>query len=530
MATVRELVTKWGFKVDQKPLTEMENRITKLKSAVAFTAGVATAAGAAIFGLAYHVAKVAGEARKGAISAGISTQAYQELAYAAKITGVEQDGLNTTLFKFNRAIYNARNGGKEMIESLKRAGISTKDLNDKTITTDEYLMMVADRFKTMPDLIQRSALAAELFGRSGKQLIPFLVKGSDGIQHLREEAEKLGLVMSDNDLAKAKKFSLGLKGITAAIEGIRISLGVELFPILTELFTKMKDWIMLNRDMIRDRVGAFIRMMIEVIRSLIIVLDSVIDVVSVLAKAFGGSEKALKLFIKALILFMAMRLLFSIGALVLAIRKLAMAFIFARNMALVTQIQMASLGIAVEGVGVAALIAQAELLVIPLAIGAAIALVILSIEDLIGYFQGKESVTGKLIDAATSIFGPWKKWIDYVLDGIQKIHDFEMKIFSIGSGKFVDLIHKIGTNDPGKINSGMDNANSFIGNSTFNPNSSPLLKNNQSNINMNSPITINVPANTPPDMVGQSVKDGLNDSLGSMFRETVRTNAPTLVF
>ncbi|MFJ4230115.1 hypothetical protein ACIPYV_21325, partial [Paenarthrobacter nicotinovorans] len=67
----------------------------------------------------------------------------------------------------------------------------------------EILPGLADKFKSMPDGAEKTALATQLFGRSGAQMLPFLNKGSEGIGQLTDKAKQMGLVIDD---VSAKSF------------------------------------------------------------------------------------------------------------------------------------------------------------------------------------------------------------------------------------------------------------------------------------------------------------------------------------
>jgi hypothetical protein len=87
----------------------------------------------------------------------------------------------------------------------------------------------------MPNGLQKTALAVDLFGRSGQKMIPILNKGKEGLQELYAEADKLGVTLSGEDLEKVKEFSLAQKKLKEAIRGAQITIGRDLIPMLTRL-------------------------------------------------------------------------------------------------------------------------------------------------------------------------------------------------------------------------------------------------------------------------------------------------------
>ena len=53
---------------------------------------------------------------------------------------------------------------------------------------NEILLETADKFKGLPNGVDKTAIALKLFGRSGKDMIPVLNLGSKGIQELQKKS------------------------------------------------------------------------------------------------------------------------------------------------------------------------------------------------------------------------------------------------------------------------------------------------------------------------------------------------------
>jgi hypothetical protein len=70
--------------------------------------------GAAIFEVAKSSAEAADQAGKAAQKVGINAQAYQELAFAAKLANVEQDSFQQGLKQLNKNLSEARHGNTDL--------------------------------------------------------------------------------------------------------------------------------------------------------------------------------------------------------------------------------------------------------------------------------------------------------------------------------------------------------------------------------------------------------------------------------
>jgi len=230
-----------------KAIKEVDGQLGSL-SATAKKAGAAIAAAISVGAITSWVKAsidAADANRKSAQSAGLAVEEYTALQYAAKLAGVEAGSLNSAMARLNRTIAEAAVGGNNQEAAFTRIGIAVRDSAGNLKTGDVILAEIADRFKELPDGVQKSAIAMELFGRSGTQLIPLLNGGADGLADFRKEAEALGLVMSDTQAAQAEVFNDNLTRLGEASSGAANRVAGELLPNLVDLSDLLVD---LNKD------------------------------------------------------------------------------------------------------------------------------------------------------------------------------------------------------------------------------------------------------------------------------------------
>ncbi len=122
-------------------------------------------------------------------------------------------------------------------------------------------MEVADRFKTLPDGAEKTALSMELFGRAGKDMIPVLNLGGQGIKDLQDKADKLGLTLSNNTLAQMARFITSQKDLNDSTTSLKLAIGETTAPILTEFNNKLSGVVttLLNGSpAVRDITAGFL--------------------------------------------------------------------------------------------------------------------------------------------------------------------------------------------------------------------------------------------------------------------------------
>lgn len=163
---------------------------------------------------------------------GVSVEALQGYQYAARLADVESESLGKSLAKLSRNIWDAARGSVEIETAFNKLGLSAKSTDGQLKTTDQMLEDIAERFSRMKDGTEKTALAMVLFGRSGADLIPLLNQGRDGLQEMREEAEKLGIIFSAQDAAAAEEFNDNITRLEMSFKGLATRVMGDVLPIL----------------------------------------------------------------------------------------------------------------------------------------------------------------------------------------------------------------------------------------------------------------------------------------------------------
>ena len=172
---------------------------------------------------------------------GVSVEALSKFKKAAGLSGTDIDAVAKSLAKFSKALYEGKADS-----ALATLGLSAKDASGKLKSADAIMLEVANRFKTMPDGIEKTALSMQLFGKSGAEMVPLLNMGGDAI-------EKMGGKMTTAFAQKADEYNDKLVMIQGKIGGMATSLTIALIPALdavasavlavTDAITKLPDWL-----------------------------------------------------------------------------------------------------------------------------------------------------------------------------------------------------------------------------------------------------------------------------------------------
>lgn len=171
-----------------------------------------------------------GDLADAADSIGITTDALQELRYAAQMSGVQQDTLQKALVALSKNLGDAAGGGSAAKDSLNALGLSASQL--ASVPLPKSLEIIADRIAAVENPMQRATLAADLFGKSGVQMINMLSDGSDGLARMREEAQAMGVVINEDIIRQAQEAGDKLDAMSLVISSNLSVALINLAPIL----------------------------------------------------------------------------------------------------------------------------------------------------------------------------------------------------------------------------------------------------------------------------------------------------------
>jgi len=224
--------TKDAFVSVDKGLLKISASAVKAGAAIAGAFAITTAG--VVAKLVKDSIDAADAMSKMASGAGVSTEALSGMSWAAGQSGVDIKALTTAMGRLNKGAATVESGVGAYADVFGFLGISATSASGDLKSADQLLLEIADSFEKMPDGAQKSAIAMELFGRSGAQMIPFLNAGASGISELTAQAERLGLVLSSEQASASEQFNDNLSILGATAKGTGNILAGELLPALNE--------------------------------------------------------------------------------------------------------------------------------------------------------------------------------------------------------------------------------------------------------------------------------------------------------
>jgi hypothetical protein len=170
------------FKQVEGAAHNLTSRIGPLSGALGALAPVATVGGlAALVGKTIEAGDKFNDLSQ---RTGVSVESLARFNKAAATSGTDIDSVGKALGKLSKGMFEMGGKGNKTGDALNALGISAKDAAGNLKTADQVTLEIADKFKTMPDGVEKTALAMQLFGKAGAEMIPMLNEGGAAIESL----------------------------------------------------------------------------------------------------------------------------------------------------------------------------------------------------------------------------------------------------------------------------------------------------------------------------------------------------------
>lgn len=230
MATVREIITRLSFKSDLRPIYVVEEAVKKLQFRLNLLIGIQGLK--ALASLSDSFGNFALDIRNSAEAAGLTTDEFQKLGYAAAQSGIRQEELGKTLGTLNKKLQAARLGSEEANLAFARAGITPEQVGSFH-NAGEALLGLGESLNNIKDPILRAAVAQEILGEGSRQLLAAMNDSATGLARLSRSAEAAKSALAKNmlnSLIQSEQASIALK---ASLKSLTAQMLATLVPVLT---------------------------------------------------------------------------------------------------------------------------------------------------------------------------------------------------------------------------------------------------------------------------------------------------------
>jgi hypothetical protein len=186
---------------------------------------------------------------------GVSSTALQAYQFAADQSGVSIETFGKSLQKLTINLGEAQTGNGAAIKAFTDLGLSVQELS--TLSPQVAFEKIAASIAALPNPAQQAAAAVSLFGKSGVDLVPVFQEGAGFLEQMRKEAERLNIVLSDEQVGNMATLNDSIGRVSSAFKGLTARIISELAPALTEAANSFAEFLgSLNEREIADQLIA----------------------------------------------------------------------------------------------------------------------------------------------------------------------------------------------------------------------------------------------------------------------------------
>lgn len=223
-----------GLANAKSSLSDFDQKMKRIGGGMVKAGAAMSVVGAGIAAAIKGQLDAADDLSKAAQKFGVPIEELSRLKYAADLSGVSMETLGVSLGQLSKKMAAAMAGGKPA-KVFKDLGVSIKDATGKMRPTEAVLSDIADKIAAMPDGAEKSALAMQLLGKSGAEMIPLLAGGGEALRQAGIEAEAMGLVIDQKTGKAAENFNDNLSRLKGTLTGLATQIMAQMAPAMERL-------------------------------------------------------------------------------------------------------------------------------------------------------------------------------------------------------------------------------------------------------------------------------------------------------
>ena len=202
----------------------------KTKAISAVSGGLATA----LVGNAINSASMADDLNTLSSQTGFTVEELQKMKYASDIVDVSMDQMTGSIQKMTKQM----SSGNKAFETL---GVSLTDSNGNMRDAKDVWYDSLDALSKVENETERDALSMEIFGKSAMDMAGIIDDGGASLKSLGDEAEGLGLIMSQDMVDDANALQDSIDRMKGRTEQAFLTMGASLASSLVPAFEKVLD-------------------------------------------------------------------------------------------------------------------------------------------------------------------------------------------------------------------------------------------------------------------------------------------------
>lgn len=270
----------------QKAFAAVKSSVSGLnKSMIGLGAAVAGAMGVGALGsMAKSALDTGDKIHKLTIRLGASAEALSQYRHVATLSGISFETLTMGWQRMTRRISESAAGTGMARKSFQELGVDVAAL--ARMRPEQQFEVLADAIAKVEDPADRVRLAMKIFGSEGVSLLQTMEGGAAGLQQMRQEADALGMTMSQDMVNSIAATNDSISKVNVQVTSLVETIMGDLAPIIMDVTEEIKEWMIANRGIITQDMKS-------VIENLVVTFKALMPVVSVIVEGFNAVGKAI---------------------------------------------------------------------------------------------------------------------------------------------------------------------------------------------------------------------------------------------
>lgn len=367
-SSLKLISDKESFNKGKKALKELGNDVKGFAKTVAKLGSLGAG------GLLGFVATMSSlERRSGLLAKSLNVSGMELTSWrnTANVAGISADSLTSSMLDLEKKVNRMKLGEVDinLAKSLGMMGVDFGKFNNASST--DRMSLVMEKAMGMKNKKTAGELVRNVLGDAGKDMFTYLQMSDKKLSDILAESRALTFT-TDSSKKKAMEFDVEMKAVMNSGKEILALFGSELAGELTPLVRAIKQWTIGNRELIKTNIKNFAKDLGRLIRDIYTTIKKTAPIIQGFIEKMGGLSGIAKKVAIGFAIFTTGKLVFGIINIVKGLGGVAAAL---------------------KGVGLVATVGAPQLLAIAAAIGA----IWLIADDVMGYFQGKDSVMGLVV-------------------------------------------------------------------------------------------------------------------------------------
>ena len=254
----------------------LESFSNKAQAVANATRGLSMAAAGALTGLAaigVEGAQQADEWAQLSQQIGLSTETIQKFQYAS-------DQIDVDMGTITGAITRMKGNLDGAADAWDRVGVQVKNSKGEYRDIETIFFEAVRGLSEIENETERDTTAMALFGKKANELAGIIDDGGEKMRQLGQEAENMGLIVSDEDIQQLNKFNDTLDGMKAQINAALVQLALPIMQALEPVITAVADAI----HVVAEALANVNPTLLKIAGIILIVVAALSPIASLLAK------------------------------------------------------------------------------------------------------------------------------------------------------------------------------------------------------------------------------------------------------